>query len=1058
MRSKGRKEAAEPIPCFLEFTVKQGVNWMDNINRLRKTFRNPGTEYRSAPFWSWNDKLSPDELVRQIKEMKDKGMGGFFMHSRIGLETKYMEEEWMECVKASVDAAREEGMGAWIYDEDRWPSGAAGGLVPEKGQDAFRAKAITVEVAKKPEVNDNKIIALFRVERDGNSLLSCTKADAKAGAIAEGNGEFLVFRREISGPSEWFNDDAPADNLNPDAVKAFIDITYEAYKDKVGGEFGKAVPGIFTDEPNIADNRSVYPEDRGWIPWTDGLEEYFTERRGYSLLDNLPYIFCEGEKSTKIRHDYWRTISERFCEAYTRQLGEWCDNNNVAFTGHFLLENLMGCATNVSGSIMPHYRYQHVPGIDMLCEQTDETLTIKQCTSVANQYGRKRVLSELYGCTGWDFDFEGQKWVGDWHYVLGVSLRCQHLALYSLRGCRKRDYPPAFSYNTSWWKYNNVVEDYFARIAAVTTEGKAVRDILVLHPLSTGWSMLGASIKKMDRYKDPNIIKVNSFGESFNQFIKNILSTHYDFDLGDETIMSDSARIEGDKLFINQAAYSAIIIPAMQTMLSSTFDLLKRFIRAGGRIIAVEPVPAMLEGQNSDELSSFFKNTNITVINERAGLCNVLENNVPRKVSIRNVHRAEAGEFMYMQRDLGECQAFFVVNNDRNNSHAVEITLEGKGCVEEWNLLTGEIQEVPVELYDNKVSFDVDFGPADSKLYMVQKGKEPQIIDPLTKKRYKDYHEPRQAHAALGPVSGFTRTAPNALTLDKCRYRLNNGEWSPVMQVWQAQKEIRSALDMRQVYYNSIPQRYKWIEKPHHNDGAQVELVFQFNVADIPEKETYLVYELSKDYKFRLNGSALDSKPCGWYMDRTFDKIRLPELRSGINELVVSCRYMNRMELEDCYIIGDFGVDAGRNIVKEPETMHIGDWCLQGYFHYCGSMIYHYEFDYDAANGKAAFLNLGEFSAVNVEVKVNGHTAGNIPWRAARELDISGYLKTGSNKVDLEVMGSPRNLFGPFHEAVTSDMYTKCESFTKTGKDYTPDYVVKPYGLLSQINIYSETV
>ena len=48
-----------------------------------------------------------------------------------------------------------------------------------------------------------------------------------------------------------------------------------------------------------------------------------------------------------------------------------------------------------------------------------DTLTADLCrgseaSSAARQFGRHRVLSELYGCTGWDFTFEGMKWVGDW--------------------------------------------------------------------------------------------------------------------------------------------------------------------------------------------------------------------------------------------------------------------------------------------------------------------------------------------------------------------------------------------------------------------------------------------------------------------------------------------------------------------------------------------------------------------------------------------------------------------------------------------------------------------
>ena len=84
-------------------------------------------EYGSIPFWSWNDKLEPEQLVRQIEDMKRIGMKGFFMHARSGLETEYLGEEWYECIQACVEKAKELGMEAWAYDENGWPSGFAGG-------------------------------------------------------------------------------------------------------------------------------------------------------------------------------------------------------------------------------------------------------------------------------------------------------------------------------------------------------------------------------------------------------------------------------------------------------------------------------------------------------------------------------------------------------------------------------------------------------------------------------------------------------------------------------------------------------------------------------------------------------------------------------------------------------------------------------------------------------------------------------------------------------------------------------------------------------------------
>ena len=66
--------------------------------------------YRSIPFWSWNDKLTPEGLKKQIRWMNDKGIGGFFMHARSGLQTEYLSEEWMECIEACADEAERLGM------------------------------------------------------------------------------------------------------------------------------------------------------------------------------------------------------------------------------------------------------------------------------------------------------------------------------------------------------------------------------------------------------------------------------------------------------------------------------------------------------------------------------------------------------------------------------------------------------------------------------------------------------------------------------------------------------------------------------------------------------------------------------------------------------------------------------------------------------------------------------------------------------------------------------------------------------------------------------------
>ena len=92
-------------------------------------FRNPTCEYRGTPFWAWNCKLEKGMLERQIRYFKEMGLGGFHMHSRTGMGTPYLSDEFMDMVKFCVEQAKKNDMLAWLYDEDRFPSGSAGGIL-----------------------------------------------------------------------------------------------------------------------------------------------------------------------------------------------------------------------------------------------------------------------------------------------------------------------------------------------------------------------------------------------------------------------------------------------------------------------------------------------------------------------------------------------------------------------------------------------------------------------------------------------------------------------------------------------------------------------------------------------------------------------------------------------------------------------------------------------------------------------------------------------------------------------------------------------------------------
>ena len=225
------------------------------------------------------------------------------------------------------------------------------------------------------------------------------------------------------------------------------------------------------------------------MPWTKGFARIFEGKFGYDLIPHLPSLFFDTGNYRKVRYHYWRAITEQFVEAYSKQIYEWCDAHNLKLTGHYLYEDSLQQQIPVSGAVMPHYEYMHYPGIDHLRRNIADLVTPKQLDSVVCQLGKERALSETYGCSGQNLSFEGRKWIGDWQCVLGINFLNPHLSSYTLRGARKRDYPPDIFYQQPWWPHNALIDDYNSRLSYALSQGERVVDLLVVHPIGSAWSV-----------------------------------------------------------------------------------------------------------------------------------------------------------------------------------------------------------------------------------------------------------------------------------------------------------------------------------------------------------------------------------------------------------------------------------------------------------------------------------------------------------------------------------------------------------------------------------------
>ena len=463
-----------------------------NKQLTESLFRDPTAEYRGTPFWSWNDEIEADECLRQTAIFREMGFGGYHIHPRAGLVTPYLGEQFMSCVKACVEDAKKTDTLCWLYDEDRYPSGFAGGAVTKDGR--FRRRGLLFTTKKRAEdavysegrqCGGARLLATYAVRLRFGKLRSYKRLEEGE----KGGGKRFYAYLVVDEPTDGFNQAGYVDTLCKEALDAFADYTYGAYEKCVGKEFGRTIPAIFTDEPQmkfVSPFRSALCPKEATIPWTDDFADTYKAAFGADVLDTLPELFFDGKLPSipRTRFCYHTHRTERFAEAFSDNLGARAEALGIHLTGHLMEEPILSSQSAAVGETMRHYKNFGLPGIDMLCGRHEYT-TAKQTESVVRQNGKEGMLCELYGVSRWAVEFGKFKEEGDWLACLGVTVRVPHLSFYSMRGEAKRDYPPSIFYQVPWYLKFKAIEDHFSRLNTALSRGKALNEVAVIHPIES---------------------------------------------------------------------------------------------------------------------------------------------------------------------------------------------------------------------------------------------------------------------------------------------------------------------------------------------------------------------------------------------------------------------------------------------------------------------------------------------------------------------------------------------------------------------------------------------
>ncbi len=515
-------------------------------------------DYRSIPFWSWNGELEIPELLKQIEHMKLRKIGGFIMHARTGLTTPYLQDKWFKCVEACLDKAKELGMNAWIYDENGWPSGFVGGeLLKEKEN---LATYLTHKVNK---AYDETAVRNWVKTKDGYVLADKNTAGDEFEAV------YLNYSP------------ANTDILNPKVMDKFIEKTYEQYYIRFKDRFGKELTGFFTDEPQYY---------RYATPYSVALDGEFKDKYGEDIRDGLVHLFHDDEQDYPFRQKYYQLINKVYTINYYKRLNDWCNSHGCKFTGHSVEENGFSFQMWGGAGVMPSYEYESIPAIDNLANCLDAQLSARQVGSVKEQLGFKHVLTETFGCSGYNTPPRKLRAIADCQYVRGVNMMCQHLYSYTLSGQAKMDHPPCFSKHMPWDDDFADFNDYFTHVGYLVANSKSITETLVISPLSSVYSNF---------YRD-DMEHTDVIDKEYDK-LQDLLAKHkIDFHIADESLLAKHGKVALKKMVLGKCRYKYVVIPYTYTVRKSTKKLLEEYVGNGGKVYVYANVPEYTDGVKDD--------------------------------------------------------------------------------------------------------------------------------------------------------------------------------------------------------------------------------------------------------------------------------------------------------------------------------------------------------------------------------------------------------------------------------------------------------------------------
>jgi|GEM_PF-342322 len=700
------------------------------MKKIRENFQSDDPSRFIYPLlWLRGEENETEDVIRnEIRIMSEAGSAGLVVESRPHKD--YLGNGWWRDLGICVDEAKKSGMKIWIFDEEYYPSGIAGGRVLRKNPDRYRMRVL---------VHHSDLVGAgqrYRVKKPGNNAGTNTVKPGDVtdwediinvwafpindeGEIAFDKGITLEKATAFNPPSDspyrkwkieyvgitpsWSGRfyDKMVDYLNPEVTDEFIRITYEQTKRHFGHEFGKTIMGFFGDETGFENYGSydyLFGGDVPCLPWTRNVFEEFSIRKKYDLRDRLYLLWNDYDgREAAVRFDFMDVMTHLLSENFFKRCKTWCDKNGLQFIGHIVEDNQahthhgygtghffrstkhfsMGGYDLVLRQLVPGYKKETLKSLKWDTEMFAWTIG-KLAHSVAHlEIGTDKVMCENYGAYGWTLGLRDMKWLTDWQTVRGTNIHIPHA--FSLQ-FPDEDCPPHFyaKGNNPQWPFFRYWANFVNRSALMLENAIHQADVLVLYPAESHWAG--------DPLQLDSVCRTLSEGQ-------------IDFDIISMDLLLDEekCRIKNGSVYIERESFSAIIIPPIDSIPKKILIRLNTMSGLGLTVIFIDTAPSKDVHSDHDTV----RKINAAIMNRSNVHVLGLQTLVPylQNQSIASVKsETQDPHLRYYQILKDGCPVFFLSNESLENEIEGWITFYGCGnkIPELWNPLDGTVEQAIV--------------------------------------------------------------------------------------------------------------------------------------------------------------------------------------------------------------------------------------------------------------------------------------------------------------------------------------------------------------------------